>query len=146
MTPPSRFTGRCLCGSVTYTVEAEPVAQAVCHCTDCQRQTGGPYSVIVGVPRAALSVEGETLSSYTTIGEDHGAETERSFCEACGTPVFSHAAAMPEVVFVKAGSLDDASWVQPAIEVWTRSAQPWTPAFEETARLQRGPGSDAASG
>ena len=145
VTPPNRFTGRCLCGAVTYSVEAEPIVQAVCHCADCQRQTGGPYSVIVGVPRAALTVEGETLATYTTIGEDHGGETERSFCNACGAPVFSHAAVMPEVVFVKAGSLDDASWVQPSVEAWTSSAQPWTPPFEQTARLQRGPGSETAS-
>jgi hypothetical protein len=128
---------------VTYSAEAEPVVQAVCHCTDCQRQTGGPYSVIVGVPRGSLHVAGDTLSSYTTIGEDHGGETERSFCSACGAPVFSRAAVMPEVVFLKAGSLDDASWVQPSVEAWTRSAQPWTPPFEQTARLERGPGSAA---
>lgn len=143
---PTPLTGRCLCGAVSYTVEAEPVVQAVCHCTDCQRQTGNPYSVIVGVPRAALSVEGDTLSSYTTIGEDHGGETERSFCSACGAPVFSHAAVMPEVVFIKAGSLDDASWVQPTVEAWTSSAQPWTPPFEQTMRLPRGPGSESAGG
>jgi hypothetical protein len=143
---PAPITGRCLCGAVSYTVDAEPVVQAVCHCTDCQRQTGGPYSVIVGVPAGALTVGGETLSSYTTIGEDHGGATERSFCTACGAPVFSHAAVMPEVVFLKAGSLDDASWVQPSVEAWTRSAQPWTPPFEETSRLDRGPGSAAASG
>ena len=135
------MTGRCLCGAVTYTAEAEAVVQAVCHCTDCQRQTGGPYSVIVGVPRAAFSVEGDSLSSFATTGEDHGGETERSFCTTCGAPVFSVAAVMPEVVFLKAGSLDDPSWVQPAVEVWTRSAQPWTPAFEQTARMPRGPGS-----
>jgi hypothetical protein len=144
MTPPARTTGRCLCGAVSYTVEAEPVVQAVCHCTDCQRQTGGPYSVIVAFPAAALTVEGDTLSTYTTIGDDHGGPTERSFCSACGAPVFSHAAVMPEVVFVKAGSLDDASWVEPSVEAWTSSAQPWTPAFEETSRLPRGPGSAEA--
>ncbi len=48
---PQPITGRCLCGEVTYSAAAEPVAQGVCHCTDCQRQTGNPFSVIVGVPR-----------------------------------------------------------------------------------------------
>ena len=146
MTPSTPLTGRCLCGAVSYTVDAEPVVQAVCHCTDCQRQTGGPYSVIVAFPAAALQVEGDTLASYSTVGEDHGGATERSFCNACGAPVFSRAAVMPEVVFIKAGSLDDASWVQPSVEAWTSSAQPWTPPFEQTSRLQRGPGSATASG
>jgi hypothetical protein len=133
------ITGRCLCGAVTYSADAEPVAQAVCHCTDCQRQTGNPFSVIVAVPRAAFVVEGDTLASFTTTGDDHGGDTERHFCSACGSPVFSIAAVAPQLAFIKAGSLDDASWLEPAIEVWTRSAQPWSPSFEQTARLERGP-------
>jgi hypothetical protein len=124
---------------VTYSADAEPVVQAVCHCTDCQRQTGNPFSVIVGVPRAALDVEGSTLASYATTGEDHGEDTVRSFCSACGSPVFSIAAVMPELAFIKAGSLDDASWLEPTAEVWTSSAQPWSPHFEHAAQMERGP-------
>src|SRR5688572_11016157 len=96
---PRPITGRCLCGSVTYSADAEPVVQAVCHCTDCQRQTGNPFSVIVGVPRAALDVEGSTLASFATKGEDHGEDTERNFCSACGSPVFSIAAVLPALAF-----------------------------------------------
>jgi hypothetical protein len=136
---PRPITGRCLCGGVTYSVDAEPVAQAACHCADCQRQGGSPFSVVVGVPRAAFSVEGSTLASFTTIGSDHGGDTERNFCSACGSPIFSAAAVAPEVVFIKAGSLDDASWIEPAVEVWTSSAQPWAPHFEGAPRLERGP-------
>ena len=124
---------------MTYSADAEPVVQAVCHCTDCQRQTGNPFSVIVGVPRAALNVEGSAIASFATTGEDHGEATERNFCSACGSPVFSIAAVMPELAFIKAGSLDDASWLEPAVEAWTSSAQPWSPHFEHAARLERGP-------
>ena len=137
--PAKPITGRCLCGGVTYSADAEPVIHAACHCTDCQRQTGNPFSVIVGVPRDALTVEGSTLGSFTTIGEDHGRETQRSFCTACGSPLFSIAAVAPQLAFIKAGSLDDASWVQPSVEAWTSSAQPWSPHFEGAAHLERGP-------
>ena len=68
---------------MTYTADADPVVQAVCHCVDCQRQTGSPFTVFVGVPRAAFHVEGSTLASFTTTGEDHGGDTQRNFC---GTP------------------------------------------------------------
>jgi hypothetical protein len=137
---PSPITGRCLCGNVTYSVDAEPVVQAACHCADCQRQSGSPFSVVVAVPKAAFTVEGDSLSSYSTIGDDHGGETERSFCSNCGSPLYSVAAVMPDMMFIKAGSLDDSSWVEPAVEAWTRSAQPWTPRFENTMQLERGPG------
>lgn len=133
------MTGRCLCGSVTFRAEGDAVIQAACHCTDCQRQTGGPFSVIVGVPRESFSAAGESLSTFSTVGTDHGGETQRSFCSKCGSPVFSIAAVAPELVFIKAGALDDASWVKPAVEAWTSSAQPWSPRFEGAANLERGP-------
>jgi hypothetical protein len=138
--PPSPITGRCLCGNVTFRAEGDAVIQAACHCTDCQRQTGGPFSVIVGVPRDSFSAEGSTLASYSTVGTDHGGETVRNFCPACGSPVFSVAAVAPELVFIKAGALDDASWVEPSVEAWTSSAQAWSPRFEGAAQLERGPG------
>jgi hypothetical protein len=137
---PKPLTGRCLCGSVTYSADAEPVAQAVCYCTDCQRQTGNPFSALVAVPRESFRAEGDTIASYSTTGDDHGGETERHFCTACGAPVFSLAAVAPQFAFVKAGSLDDASWFEPAIEVWTSSAPPWAPHFEGAAQMERGPG------
>ena len=132
------ITGSCLCGSVTYTVDAEPVLQGACHCTDCQRQTGSPFTVVVGVPRAALKVEGDSLASFTTVGEDHGGEAQRYFCNLCGAPIFTNSPVLPELALLKVGSLDDASWVQPAFEVWTDSAQPWAPHFEAAAQVARG--------
>jgi hypothetical protein len=136
---PKPLTGRCLCGSVTYSVDAEPIAQAVCHCTNCQRQTSSPFSVVVGVPRDTFEVEGDTLASFSTTADDHGGETQRNFCSACGSPLFSITPAAPQFVFIKAGSLDDSSWLEPALEVWTRSAQPWAPHFESATQLERGP-------
>jgi hypothetical protein len=129
------ITGRCLCGGVTYTADAAPFVQGVCHCTDCQRQTGNPFSVIVGVPGAALHVDGETLAQYSTTSES-GGPNERNFCSACGSPLFSR---VGEVAYIKAGSLDDASWVTPTVEVYTASGHDWAPTFEGTVRLERGP-------
>jgi hypothetical protein len=128
-----------MCGSVQYSADAEPVLQAVCHCTDCQRQTGSPFTVVVGVPLAALTVQGSTLASFATTGEDHGGDSERKFCSACGSPLFTISAMLPELALLKAGSLDDASWLEPAVEVWRSSAQPWSPHFEQAAQFERGP-------
>jgi hypothetical protein len=93
----------------------------------------------VAVPRQSLNVEGSTLASFATIGEDHGGETQRYFCSACGSPIFSAATVLPDVAFLKAGSLDDASWLNPTVEAWTSSAQPWSPRFEGVTQLERGP-------
>jgi hypothetical protein len=137
--PPKQITGRCLCGGVTYSAEAEPIVQAVCHCTDCQRQTGSPFTVFVGVPRSAFKVEGDTIASFATTGVDHGGDTQRHFCSTCGSPIFSFSPLAPDVALIKAGSLDDSSWVEPAAEFWTSSAQTWSPHFEQAVQIERGP-------
>jgi hypothetical protein len=95
--------------------------------------------VFVGVPSASFKVEGSAIASITTTGEDHGGDTQRSFCSACGSPIFSVSALAPELTLIKAGSLDDASWLEPAAEFWTSSAQPWSPHFEHAAPIERGP-------
>jgi hypothetical protein len=136
-----KITGRCLCGAVTYSAEADVVFQGACHCTECQRQTGTAFSVFVAIPRAALSIEGETRS-HTAKGEEHGTDTERCFCPGCGSPVASFVEVVPDLAFIKVGTLDDASWVAPTIELWSRSAQSWSPHFDGVARVERGPGSE----
>lgn len=136
---PKPITGRCLCGAVSYSVDAEPVWQGACYCTNCQRQTATAFSVVVGVPSSTLAVEGSTLASIKTVSEGYESTTERSFCSACGSPMFSTVESMPGVVFLKAGSIDDTSWIEPTVEIWTRSAQPWAPHFENAVRFERIP-------
>lgn len=137
-----KIKGGCLCGAVTYSADAEPVITAICHCTDCRRQSGTAYSVVIGVPGPALEIQGD-MSSYTTIGEDHGQPVERKFCAACGSPIVSVVTAAPEVVYVKAGTLDDPSWLEPSVEVWGRSAMPFVEAGARP-RIERGPDMGAA--
>jgi hypothetical protein len=117
------ITGGCLCGAIRYTSSAEPVMQAVCHCRNCQKQAGSAFSIIVGVPEAALSVEGKT-TDYHDSGDSGGAVL-RQFCGTCGSPLFSRVAAAPGLVFVKAGTLDDVEGFAPQVQVWAKSRQPW---------------------
>jgi hypothetical protein len=133
-----KLDGRCLCGAITYTSDAEPAFAAICHCKNCQRQSGTAFSVVVGVPEADLEIEGE-LSSFATVGEDHGRETQRQFCAACGSPILSLSPGMPGIAFLKAGTLDDTSWLEPQLEVWGSSAQPWVAEVEGRPRMDRGP-------
>ena len=57
----------------------------------------------------------------------------------CGTPVFSGLSGGPLQV-IKAGTLDDPSWLKPALEIWTDSAQPWAPRATGIAQMPRNPG------
>ena len=135
-----KIEGGCLCGAVRYSSDAEPIVTAVCHCSDCQKQSGAAFSIVFGVPRDALSLEGE-LSRYETEAGDHDEPTVRRFCPKCGSPIVSESAAMDGVAWVKAGTLDDTSWLKPQAHVWTDSAQPWVevpegqPTFGRSAQV-----------
>jgi hypothetical protein len=127
----SGLTGRCLCGAMTYRLEGEPIMTAVCHCEDCQRQTGGAFSVNVIADRDSFHIDGTTLATYTTVGTDTGQERQRQFCSACGSPLVTLLAEAPQWTIIKAGTLDDRSALAPALELWCDSAQSWVAGTSE---------------
>ncbi len=118
-------TGRCLCGAVTYELDGDLLATAICHCDHCQRQSGGAFSVNLVAHESQLTITGE-LRTYEEMGERGDAVyVRRRFCPACGSPIVSELAQTPGIIAVKAGSLDDRSAVQPTVEVWCVDRQPW---------------------
>ena len=118
------FEGGCACGSIRYKANADPVFVVHCHCTDCQKMTGAQMATVVGIPTAAFHLERGEARVYPTTG-DSGGKVFRSFCANCGSTLFSTAETMPGLHFIEAGSLDDASWLEPSAHIYTSSAQPW---------------------
>lgn len=116
-------TGKCLCGQARYEFSGKPMATAICHCRNCQRQAGSAFSIIIAVPTKAVTFTGE-LKTYNDTA-DSGATLYRRFCPECGSPLFSMLADAPKVTIIKAGTLDDVSGLNPQFHVWCKSAQPW---------------------
>src|SRR5688500_16404598 len=129
-----KLDGRCLCGAVTYSSEAEPLFAALCHCRDCQRQHGTAFALVVGAPADGFDASGED-STNVTGGEEHDQPGELRFCPSGGSPLYSETQAMPGVNLLKEGTLDGPSWVEPHLEVWGRSAQPWVGEVDGRPRL-----------
>jgi hypothetical protein len=118
-----KMTGGCLCGQVRYSADAEPAFTGVCHCTSCQKQSGAAFSVVVAMPQAALAIQGSP-KSYASRG-DSGKEVISRFCPNCGSTILSEPALMPGMIILRAGTLDDTSWLKPTMEIYCDSAQPW---------------------
>ena len=133
-----QIAGGCLCGKVRYSANAEPTFIGVCHCRDCQKYGGSAFSVVVALPKDALSVEGK-VSTFSKPG-DSGQATMRSFCPECGSPIVEEVAVMPGTVMIGAGTLDDASWVKPKMQIYCSSAQPWVDLAGEMQRFPKMPG------
>ena len=118
-------TGRCLCGKVSYTLEGDPIATAVCHCSHCQRQGGSAFSVNLIAMSSQMTVNGE-LAAYEERGEKGDqVYVRRRFCSTCGSPILSEIVLNEGVIAVKAGTLDDVSDVKPTVEAWCVDRQPW---------------------
>jgi hypothetical protein len=118
------FTGGCACGAIRYECTAEPLYMGNCHCRDCQRATGSAYFAAVGMSDTAFRLTAGTPTWYEKLA-DSGNTMRRGFCPQCGSPVFLTNSARPSWVVLYAGSLDDPSWVRPARNIYTASAQPW---------------------
>ena len=120
----AKIEGGCLCGNIRYKCEADPLVTVICNCINCQKQSGGAYSLNVVLPKGSLEVQGE-MTTYVDTG-DSGQTLDRNFCARCGSSISSEPSAMDTITVLKAGSLDDTSWVRPVMEIYCDSSQQWT--------------------
>ncbi|MGB5744654.1 MAG: GFA family protein [Sedimenticolaceae bacterium] len=135
------ISGGCLCGAIRYRAETEPVMVAVCHCTTCQKNSGSAFSTNIALPVEAVEFTGDTPASYEERASADSPPFYRAFCSRCGSPVSGRGDAYPGIIFVKAGTLDDPSWVSPSVHIWCTEKQPWVTLDHSTPQLPAGPGS-----
>jgi hypothetical protein len=120
----AKMEGGCLCGQIRYKSDVEPLMVALCHCKNCQRQSGSAYSTNIIIPKGEFTIEGE-LTLYVDTG-DSGHAVHRYFCQNCGSAIVSESDVLDTVSILKVGTLDDTSWVTPTMEIYCDSAQEWT--------------------
>jgi hypothetical protein len=138
-----KIEGGCLCGDIRYESTAAPVLSAVCHCTQCQKQSGSAFSTNLVVPAESFRLTMQPPVRFNDVGGS-GLGMKRYFCGRCGSPVYTELEAQPGVVVIKAGTLDDPSSVSPQIHIWRRSAQAWMAAPGGVACFEENPAAHAA--
>jgi hypothetical protein len=130
-----RLEGGCGCGSVRFALGSAPMFVHCCHCGDCQRQTGSAFAInaLIETDRIELlSGEPEPVAMPTDSGRPHDIYR----CPLCQTALWSDYGGRPGLRFVRVGSLDDPTALQPDVHIFTRSKLPWVvlpdavPAFE----------------
>jgi hypothetical protein len=117
------IVGGCLCGRIRYEMKSQPRLQLACHCVSCRKYSGSAFSMSALVPREEIEITGMP-KVYADRG-DSGNEIKRAFCPDCGSSLYFEVAARPDALALNAGSLDDASWFKPRVNVWTDRALPW---------------------
>ncbi len=134
----SALKGGCLCGATRYTLKTTPTSVILCHCTHCQKASGSAFSTNLLVADADIAFEGAPAAAYPDRGES-GKIIERRFCAKCGASLGSVTETIPGHFILKAGSLDDhSSLADAAVQIWTRSKQPWVKFGSEVPAHEKG--------
>jgi len=126
--------GGCACGHVRYRLASEPLFVHCCHCLNCQRQTGSAFVInaLIEADRLELLAGEPHRIDVVRTGDD---QQQISRCPSCEIAVWS-VYTRPDILFVRAGTLDDPSQVAPDVHIFTRSKLPWVqipdgvPAFD----------------
>jgi hypothetical protein len=117
-------SGGCHCGALRYELTAPPLTIYNCHCANCQKITGSAFTVAASVPEAALAFT-KGKPSRIEWKADSGNTRYGLFCGACGSRIANGQVPTIGMLSLRAGTLDDTSWVEPVGDIWTKSAQAW---------------------
>ncbi|MGY6125420.1 GFA family protein [Paraburkholderia strydomiana] len=121
---PAPYAGSCLCGEIKFELRLEPLTFYVCHCTTCQRRTGGAALPVMWVRRADLHVlEGEPIMLTFNFGR--GRQRRSKACARCDTRLWAEPVDQPDLAILRPGTLHNQNEFSPIAHIFTRSKQPW---------------------
>lgn len=117
--------GRCLCGALRLDLECSGGGIDVCHCRNCQMQSGSAFAPFLAVALSALNIQGNP-KCYRDSDTVSGQEVERFFCGDCGSPTYVRVASAPNTAYVFTGLLGDVAGLAPKVHGWTSQKHQWT--------------------
>jgi hypothetical protein len=132
-----KIEGGCLCGQVRYVATAAPLVTRACWCRVCQFMAAGNATVNLAFSVKAVTVTGE-LRDYSSLA-DSGTRMHRRFCPVCGVHLFSEAESRPNIIVVRAGTLDVPENVAIEALIWTSSAPRWAALDPALPHFQKQP-------
>jgi hypothetical protein len=75
--------GSCLCGAVSFVVDADLPPPNACHCSKCRKHSGH-YFASTEVAKTALTITGEDQLTWYQSSQ----KVRRGFCAVCGSSLF----------------------------------------------------------
>ena len=112
-------------------------SQALCHCADCRKTSGGNYSNNIIVPGENFKLVSGTPKRFSKTA-DSGKTITSHFCPDCGTTLFRDGETFKEAKVIKAGVLDDVNVVnntKPMAELYAPERIKWVAAVHESKQV-----------
>jgi hypothetical protein len=122
--PDLPITGGCMCGAVRYEVDAPLEGAGYCHCTRCQRRSGGAAGISARARPGSFRVtEGEDRVSVYWPDQGFG----KAFCSNCGSALWSLSPDDSPLISPRMGTFDSDPGVRPSFRQFVAYAAPWEP-------------------
>lgn len=129
-------TGRCQCGEIQYEISGDNLGLVVCFCTKCQRSSTGISTYSMPIHRNSLKVTSGVLKQWESTS-DSGNRSIVHFCATCGNQIYSENPNAPEILRLKAGTLDNASDLEPDAHLWLENAPAWIQLPPDTLKYMK---------
>lgn len=118
------LAGECACGAVRYQLTKEPMFTHCCHCTQCQHLTGSAFVLNTIIENDHIRLlSGEVIKTTGPSEFDRLHDIYR--CSNCMTALWSDYGGRPNYRFVRVGTLDAPSSLQPDAHIFVRSKLDW---------------------
>lgn len=118
----NKLTGHCLCGSVRYEIEDHFTMFHLCHCKQCQRQSGSAHAAnAFSTPDKLRWLEGENHVKIYHHPDRHFAN---AFCTLCGGTL-PYASKNNKLLLVPVGTLDNAPSIKPQDNIFWAEHADW---------------------
>ena len=131
--------GTCLCGQIKFEADIDPKTTTICHCTDCQINSGTAFGYVVGAVNNSFKVLRGELSFYIKIA-DSGAKRELAFCGKCGTRIYARPVKKQSGFFgLRVGTIRQRRSLQPKRQVWKKSCLDWVELIETDQTFETQP-------
>lgn len=125
--------GGCRCGAARYKIDLANATTLNCHCIDCQKHLGSPFSVFTMVPANQFKwlKKPAGLVAFSKLAD-------RIFCNQCGTYLKWEGRDSPGEAEINAMTLDDASAFKVDEEIFVHSRLAWIKPLEGVPQYEKG--------
>lgn len=120
---PAPYSGRCACGTITLTIEGEPIGTRQCWCRQCQKLAAGGPTTNAIFPAEAVMLQGE-LGQHAYVAAS-GNTLSQYFCRSCGCAVYAQSSARMHLKTIRVGMFDEGHSLRPEMVIWTADAPDW---------------------
>lgn len=120
-----KIDGKCYCGAIQYEAQVQPGTATVCHCDDCQAQSGSVFRANIPADGASFRLLSGTPRTYVKTAAS-GNQRALAFCEVCGSALYACDVSNPKSYSLRIGTIRQRHALgTPKRQIWTRRRHEW---------------------